>query len=85
MAEFGWFYNYGTETVHIFQNGILTAYPINNIPYNLWIQFPEIIKNDLLTVQRDLHLRYLRQQERIIRLAVLFVNSRKSWSLGFLA
>ena len=77
MAAFGWFYNYGTETVHVFLNGIPTPYPIDNIPHNLWIQFPEIIKRDLLTVRRDLHLRHLRQQERIIRLAVHFVESRK--------
>ena len=77
MAEFGWFYNYGDETVHVFLNGIPTPYPITNIPHNLWIQFPEVIKRDLVAVRRDLHLRRIRQQERIIRLAILFVEDRK--------
>ncbi|KAL8155146.1 hypothetical protein AgCh_000511 [Apium graveolens] len=74
MARFSWFYCYGTDTVTIFRNEIPTSYPINNIPYGIWIQLPDNIKTDLLSFQREVHLRILKQQEKIIHLDVLFVE-----------
>ena len=80
--------NYETFNVELSCDDWQQEWHVTVIPEELWNSVPQEVHTDLLFFYMDYHLHCdrleeerreaLRQQERIIRLAVLFVSSRRS-------
>ena len=87
MYDFDMFFNYETFEVAFCYDEWEQEWHITAIPDEIWNGVPQEVLADLLFFQMDYHihlerleeerLEAIRQQERIIRLAVLFVESRR--------
>ena len=88
MVCFNMFLNYETFNIELSCDEWQQEWHVTAIPEELWNSVPQEVHTELLFLSMKYHLHLdrleeerreaLRQQERIIRLAVLFISSRRS-------
>ena len=88
MVRFNLFMNYETFNIELSYDDWQQEWHVTAIPEELWNSVPQEVHTYLLFFLMDYHLHLdrleeerreaLRQQERIIHLAVLFVSSKRN-------